>query len=104
MSDKHTNQHVGYGKLIIFGEHFVVYNKPAFVGAVSALTSCTVELSSAGWSTGVVVEDDRPAVPGYKDEKRDEMLVSTGECEAATPPCVSERTLVDRPCAEALRL
>lgn len=71
-------RHVGFGKLILFGEHFVVYNKPAFVAAVAAYTSCEVELSPDGvWSTGVIVEDDRPAVPGYKNEKKDEMLVST---------------------------
>jgi mevalonate kinase len=29
------------------------------------------------WSTGLIVEDRRPAVPDYKDTKRDEMLEST---------------------------
>ena len=84
MSTKRTRagskaaEHVGYGKLILFGEHFVVYNKPAFVAAVAAHTTCKVELSPVDvWSCGVIVEDNRPAVPGYKDEKRDEMLVST---------------------------
>jgi hypothetical protein len=32
----------GFGKLILFGEHFVVYHKPAFVGAVEAYTDCRV--------------------------------------------------------------
>ena len=69
---------VGYGKLILFGEHFVVYKTPALVGAVSACTTCSVELSDgAEWSTGLILEDNRPAVPGYKDKKCDEMLGGT---------------------------
>lgn len=68
---------VGYGKLILFGEHFVVYKVPALVGAVSAKTTCEVEVSSAEWSCGLIVEDNRPAVPGYKDDKAKEMLEST---------------------------
>jgi len=68
----------GFGKLILFGEHFVVYNKPAFVGAVEAFTDCQVTLSDENtWSTGLIVEDGRPAVPNYKDTKCDEMLEST---------------------------
>ena len=69
--------HAGYGKLILFGEHFVVYKVPSIVGAVKASTTCTVELSDAEWSTGLVVEDNRPAVPGYKPTKAEEMLGGT---------------------------
>ena len=35
-----------YGKLILFGEHFVVYNVPALVGAVAAYTDCECEVLS----------------------------------------------------------
>ena len=58
-----------YGKLILFGEHFVVYKVPAIVAAVSAYTDC--ELS---WTAepGLSVIDDRPAVPQYKEKKRAE--------------------------------
>lgn len=69
--------HVGYGKLILFGEHFVVYKVPALVGAISAKTTCEVEISNADWSHGLVVEDNRPAIPGYKVEKAEEMLEGT---------------------------
>ena len=67
----------GYGKLILFGEHFVVYKVPALVGAVAACTTCSVELSDAEWSHGLILEDNRPAVPGYKVKKCDEMLGGT---------------------------
>ena len=74
----------GFGKLILFGEHFVVYKVPALVAAVKAATTCEVKLSTpcsetedGPWSCGLVVEDNRPAVPGYKRKKRDEMLHAT---------------------------
>jgi mevalonate kinase len=71
-----AREHRAFGKLILFGEHFVVYHKPALVCAVKAATVAEVELSSSEWSTGLLVEDLRPAVPGYKDEKAHEMLES----------------------------
>jgi mevalonate kinase len=71
------NPHRGFGKLILFGEHFVVYKVPALVGAVAAYTDCTVSISDAEWSHGLIVEDNRPAIPGYKDEKAEEMLAGT---------------------------
>lgn len=69
--------HIGFGKLILFGEHFVVYKAPALVGAVAAATTCVVEPSNAEWSHGLIIEDNRPAVSGYKDEKAEEMLNAT---------------------------
>ena len=70
--------HIGFGKLILFGEHFVVYQRPSLVGALEAYTSCSVQLGPEdGWSCGLVVVDNRPAVPGYKDEKKDEMIAAT---------------------------
>mmetsp|Transcript_4067 Transcript_4067/g.5346 ORF Transcript_4067/g.5346 Transcript_4067/m.5346 type:complete len:350 (+) Transcript_4067:131-1180(+) len=61
-----------YGKLILFGEHFVVYKVPALVGAVSAYTDCECEFLDDGAETGLTVVDDRPAVPNYKVTKQDE--------------------------------
>jgi len=73
-----AHPHRGYGKLIMFGEHFVVYQRPAFVAALEAYTWCEVELTpETEWGCGLVVRDVREAVPGYKDEKKDEMLEST---------------------------
>jgi len=71
----------GYGKLILFGEHFVVYNAPALVGAVSAATTCSVTLHDPtddpnASKKGLTVIDDRPAIPGYKSEKAGEADVA----------------------------
>jgi mevalonate kinase len=88
-----------YGKLILFGEHFVVYNNvPALVGAVAAYTDCECEVLLSGSSSsssleesssldksaagggggvlllgpGMTVVDNRPAVENYKLQKREE--------------------------------
>ena len=58
-----------YGKLILFGEHFVVYKVPALVGAIAGYTNCECEFTGG---TGLEVIDNRPAVPGYKVEKKEE--------------------------------
>ena len=60
-----------FGKLILFGEHFVVYKAPALVGAVSAYTDCETEFLE-GEKPGLTVIDNRPAVPNYKVKKQDE--------------------------------
>lgn len=67
----------GFGKLILFGEHFVVYKVPALVGAVAAYTDCECEVSTSG-TPGVEVIDNRPAVPQYKIKKKDEGDVAIG--------------------------
>ena len=69
-----------YGKLILFGEHFVVYKVPALVGAVAAYTDCAIEVADVDEKdadnekeTGVVeIVDNRPAVPNYKTKKAEE--------------------------------
>ncbi len=61
----------GYGKTILFGEHFVVYGLPSIVSALGAYTTADVNLlEGSGWT----VSDQRPATPGYKELKHVEAM------------------------------
>lgn len=59
----------GYGKVILFGEHFVVYGLPAIVSAIGSKTTATVKRLA---KPSIHLIDDRTEVPGYKEEKIDE--------------------------------
>jgi len=63
----------GYGKTILFGEHFVVYGLPAIAAAIGAKTIAEVERVD---KPGVELIDDRPQTPGYKKEKAKEQWES----------------------------
>lgn len=56
----------GFGKVILFNEHFVVYGLPAIASAIGAKTTALVQ-RRAGY--GVEIEDERPETKGYKAEK-----------------------------------
>jgi mevalonate kinase len=59
----------GYGKTILFGEHFVVYGLPSIVSALGAYTTADIKVVKGnGWT----VNDERPATPGYKEQKYNE--------------------------------
>ena len=63
----------GYGKTILFGEHFVVYGLPAIASALSSYTTAEVKVvDGKGWE----VIDQRPATPGYKKKKYEEAMQS----------------------------
>jgi len=57
----------GYGKVILFGEHFVVHGIPAVAAALRNKTIAVVENSDK-----FEIVDNRPATPGYKDKKAEE--------------------------------
>lgn len=65
----------GYGKTILFGEHFVVYGLPAIASAIGDYTKAVVEegKNENEFINGVELVDNRPATPGYKQKKQGEM-------------------------------
>ena len=63
----------GYGKTILFGEHFVVYGLSAIASALGSYTTADVKvIEGNGWT----VDDQRPATPGYKKQKHNEAMQS----------------------------
>ena len=56
----------GSGKVILFGEHFVVYGLPGIAGGIDNKTLAEPEASHG---PGLHVVDNRPAGPGYKESK-----------------------------------
>ena len=61
----------GYGKTILFGEHFVVYGLPAIASALGSYTTAEVKVVDG---KGFEVIDERPATPGYKEKKYEEAM------------------------------
>lgn len=57
----------GFGKVILFNEHFVVHGIPAIVSAIDLQTTSRVDRHRG---KEFVLDDQRPATEGYKDEKR----------------------------------
>ena len=58
----------GFGKIILFGEHFVVYGLPAIASAVGDKT-----IAKIGKSDRYELVDNRSATEGYKEKKKGEM-------------------------------
>jgi mevalonate kinase len=59
----------GYGKVILFGEHFVVYGLPAIASAIGSKTTASVKRMD---KPGFHLIDDRSEIPGYKVKKKKE--------------------------------
>ena len=62
----------GYGKVILFGEHFVVHGVPGIVSAIDSTTDAEVKQTG----TGIQVKDERKTAKGYSEEKRLQQLES----------------------------
>ena len=56
----------GYGKVILFGEHFVVHGVPGIVSAIDSTTDAKVKKTG----NKIVVKDERKTAKGYSEEKR----------------------------------
>ena len=61
-----TGEGIGFGKAILFNEHFVVYGIPAIVSAIGKYTVAKIESTN---KTGWKINDNRKATPNYKEEK-----------------------------------
>ena len=62
----------GYGKVILFGEHFVVHGVPGIVSAIDSTTDAEVQKTG----TGLQGKDERKTATGYSEEKRLQQLES----------------------------
>jgi mevalonate kinase len=63
----------GFGKTILIGDQFVLYEVPAIVSALPYETVAEVErISGEGW----ILEDNRTEVPGYKEKKKSQQAKS----------------------------
>ncbi len=62
----------GYGKVIIFGEHFVVHGVPGIVCATDAKTDAEVKKSAQG----LVINDERSGAKGYAESKKLQQIES----------------------------
>ncbi len=64
----------GFGKTILIGDQFVLWEIPAILSAIPFETICTVEKLSTG--SGWTLEDKRVEVPGYKKAKEKDCVAS----------------------------
>jgi mevalonate kinase len=60
---------IGFGKAILFNEHFVVYGVPAIVSAIGKYTVAKAHPFS---ENRLELIDNRNATPGYKSDKKDQ--------------------------------
>tara|TARA_Y100000310_G_C20655816_1_gene801911 strand:+ start:197 stop:1129 length:933 start_codon:yes stop_codon:yes gene_type:complete len=66
-------ENIGYGKTILFGEHFVVYGIPAIASALGNRTIARAEKTEK-----FAFIDNRPETPGYKEKKTEEIQRQLG--------------------------
>lgn len=66
-------QGIGFGKAILFNEHFVVYGIPSIVSAIGKYTVAKVEPYD---KKELKLEDLREATPNYKEDKLEQQKAS----------------------------
>ncbi|MFE3845479.1 mevalonate kinase [Thermoplasmatota archaeon] len=64
---------IGFGKAILFNEHFVVYGIPSIVSAIGNYTIAKINSSQ---KNGYKLNDNRGATPGYKEGKLEQQKIS----------------------------
>lgn len=62
----------GFGKVILFGEHFVVHGVPGIVSAIDAKTDAEVKRIAKG----ITIKDERRGSKGYAEEKKAQQIES----------------------------
>jgi mevalonate kinase len=62
----------GFGKTILFGEHFVVHGVPGIASAVDSAADATVKKAQKG----ITVTDERTGAKGYAEKKKLQQLES----------------------------
>lgn len=62
----------GFGKVILFGEHFVVHGVPGIVSATDAKTDAEVKETAKG----LVINDERTGSKGYAEKKKLQQIES----------------------------
>ncbi|MCJ7762505.1 mevalonate kinase, partial [Candidatus Bathyarchaeota archaeon] len=62
----------GFGKVILFGEHFVVHGVPGIVSAIDSTTDAEVKKTGKG----LTIKDERKGSKGYAEEKRLQQIES----------------------------
>lgn len=68
------NKGKGFGKTILIGDQFVLWEVPAVLAAIPFETVCTVERLQSG--SGWILDDRRIEVPGYKKAKEQDCHAS----------------------------
>ncbi len=66
----------GYGKVILFGEHFVVHGVPGIVSAIDSSTDAEVKKAAKG----INVRDERKTAKGTARKKGSSNLNPLREC------------------------
>lgn len=63
---------IGFGKVILFNEHFVVHGVPGIVSAIDSVATAEVRRSGEG----ITVKDERKGAKGYTEKKKSQQLES----------------------------